>query len=74
VELLELGVFGGKNLEWSCFIGSGAAWSSPKHTLRDALILPNQKVVGYRSTSNHNFKRRLSTVTCIVPPVPPFTV
>jgi hypothetical protein len=43
-------------------------------TLRDALILPNQKVVGYRSTSNHNFKRRLSTVTCIVPPVPPFTV
>jgi hypothetical protein len=31
VELLELGVFGGENLEWSCFIGSGAAWSSPKH-------------------------------------------
>jgi hypothetical protein len=34
VELLELGVFGGENLEWSCFIGSGAAWSSPKHALK----------------------------------------
>jgi hypothetical protein len=33
VELLELGVFGGENLEWSCFFGSGAAWSSPKHAL-----------------------------------------
>jgi hypothetical protein len=33
VDLLELGVFGGENLEWSCFFGSGAAWSSPKHAL-----------------------------------------
>jgi hypothetical protein len=34
VELLELGVIGGENLEWSCFFGSGAAWSSPKHALK----------------------------------------
>jgi hypothetical protein len=33
VELLELGVFGGENLEWSRFFGSGAAWSSPKQAL-----------------------------------------
>jgi hypothetical protein len=33
VELLELGVFGGENLEWSCFFGFGALWSSPKHAL-----------------------------------------
>jgi hypothetical protein len=33
VELLELGVFGRKNLEWSCFFGSGAVWSSPKHAI-----------------------------------------
>jgi hypothetical protein len=33
VELLELGVFGGENLELSYFFGSEAAWSSPKHTL-----------------------------------------
>jgi hypothetical protein len=33
VELLELDVFGRENLEWSCFFGSGAAWSSPKHAL-----------------------------------------
>jgi hypothetical protein len=26
-------VFGTKKLEWSCFCGSGAAWSSPKHAL-----------------------------------------
>jgi hypothetical protein len=26
-------VFGRKKLEWSCFCGSGAAWSSPKHAL-----------------------------------------
>jgi hypothetical protein len=32
VELLELGVFGGETLEWSCFL-SGVAWSSPKHAL-----------------------------------------
>jgi hypothetical protein len=33
VDLLNLGVFGGENLEWSCFFGSGAAWSSPKYAL-----------------------------------------
>jgi hypothetical protein len=33
VELLELGVFGWKKLEWSYFFGSGAVWSSPKHAL-----------------------------------------
>jgi hypothetical protein len=41
VELVELGVFGGENLEWSCFFGSGAAWSSPKHALisfRDCVV------------------------------------
>jgi hypothetical protein len=26
-------VFGRKKLEWSCFCGSVAAWSSPKHAL-----------------------------------------
>jgi hypothetical protein len=26
-------VFGRKKMEWSCFCGSGAAWSSPKHAL-----------------------------------------
>jgi hypothetical protein len=29
-----LGVFDGKNLEWNYFIGSGAAWNSPKHALK----------------------------------------
>jgi hypothetical protein len=33
VELLELGVFGWKNLERSVFFGSGAAWSYAKHAL-----------------------------------------
>jgi hypothetical protein len=39
VELVELGVFGGENLEWSCFFGSGAAWSSPKHALNVLFIV-----------------------------------
>jgi hypothetical protein len=32
-EFLELGCLVGKKMEWSCFCGSGAAWSSPQHAL-----------------------------------------
>jgi hypothetical protein len=30
-------VFGRKKMEGSCFFGSGAAWSSPKHALSYSL-------------------------------------
>jgi hypothetical protein len=33
VKLLELGVFGRKNLEWSLFLRSGVVWSCAKHAL-----------------------------------------
>jgi hypothetical protein len=33
LDFFGAGVFGKKKLEWSCFCGSGAAWSSPKHAL-----------------------------------------
>jgi hypothetical protein len=33
LEFLELGVFGYKKMEWSCFFESGAIWSPAKHAL-----------------------------------------
>jgi hypothetical protein len=35
-------------MEWSCFCGSGAAWSSPKHALINFLLLSQHAPIDSR--------------------------
>jgi hypothetical protein len=56
VELLELGVFGGENLKWSCFIGYGAAWSSSKHVLNLKLHILWDDVIHFPAKVRYRVK------------------
>jgi hypothetical protein len=53
-------VFGRKNMEWSYFIESGAAWSPPKHALKHMVKLKNITLSpAYEVTHGVVFKTQL---------------